>query len=34
MTAYEVTLKNSDSKVVALVDANGNIIKYKKKPLD
>ncbi len=34
MTAYEVTLKSSDTKVVALVDANGKIIKYKKKPLD
>lgn len=34
MTAYEVTLKSSDSKVIALVDANGNIVKYKKKPLD
>lgn len=31
--AYEVTLKGSDSKVVMLVDNDGNIIKYKSKPL-
>ncbi len=30
--AYEVTLKNTDSKLVLLVDNDGNVIKYKTKP--
>ena len=32
-TAYEIVMKNSDSKVVLLMDLNGNIIKSKMKPL-
>jgi len=31
--AYEMVLKNADSKIVMLVDANGNVIKSKTKPL-
>jgi hypothetical protein len=31
--AYEVTLKNSENKVVLLMDNDGNILKYKTKPL-
>jgi hypothetical protein len=31
--AYEVTLKGTENKVVMLVDNDGNIIKYKTKPL-
>jgi hypothetical protein len=32
-TAYEITLKGSNNKVVMLVDNDGNVIKYKSKPL-
>ena len=31
---YEVELKNNDNKVKMLIDANGNIIKQKTKPLN
>jgi len=32
-TAYEVLLKNADTRMVLLMDINGTILKYKSKPL-